>query len=163
MTATSYTYGSPAQERPWVRGLYSSTYRTTAGASSIKRLIGTIRRQCTDHVIVLNEQHLRRLLRSYVDYYHPSRSHRSLDDNCPLPREVEPPDMGEVMHSRKSAAYTIATAAARRERAANPTELGAATTLELRPPGVAPLGSRFLADSRPPGVRFFQRRRPASG
>jgi putative transposase len=62
-----------------------------------ERLIGTIRRECTDHVIVLNEQHLRRVLRSYVDYYQESRTHRSLDDDCPVPRAVEPPGMGEVI------------------------------------------------------------------
>ncbi len=62
-----------------------------------ERLIGSIRRECLDHVLVLNEQHLRRVLRSYVNYYHDARTHRSLDNNCPVPRAVEPPEMGHVI------------------------------------------------------------------
>jgi len=61
-----------------------------------ERLIGSIRRECLDHVIVLSEGHLRRILRSYASYYHSSRTHRSLDDDCPDPRPVEPPEMGDV-------------------------------------------------------------------
>ncbi len=44
----------------------------------IERVIGSIRRDCIDHVIVLNERHLRRILRSYLDYYHTCRTHLSL-------------------------------------------------------------------------------------
>ena len=62
-----------------------------------ERLIGSIRRECLDHVIVLSERHLMRVLRSYASYYHSSRTHRSLDDDCPDPRPVEPPEMGEVV------------------------------------------------------------------
>ncbi len=62
-----------------------------------ERLIGTLRRELLDHVIVLNEAHLRRLLSSYLDYYHRSRPHRSLDQNAPVPREVEPPERGRVI------------------------------------------------------------------
>jgi putative transposase len=63
-----------------------------------ERVIGTLRRELLDHVIVLNERHLRRLLRTYVsDYYHSSRTHLSLDKNSPDPRSVEPPELGEVI------------------------------------------------------------------
>lgn len=62
-----------------------------------ERVIGTIRRELLDHVIVLNERHLRRLLSSYQEYYHRSRCHMALDDNSPDPREVETPDRGEVV------------------------------------------------------------------
>ena len=62
-----------------------------------ERLIGSIRRECLDHVIVLSERHLMRILRSYASYYHSSRTHRSLDDDCPDPRPVEPPEMGDVV------------------------------------------------------------------
>ncbi|MGD8321456.1 MAG: integrase core domain-containing protein [Gemmatimonadota bacterium] len=62
-----------------------------------ERLIGSIRRECLDHVIVLGERHLMRVLRSYASYYHSSRTHRSLDDDCPDPRGVEPPEMGDVV------------------------------------------------------------------
>ena len=62
-----------------------------------ERLIGTIRRECLDHIIVLNERHLRRVLRSYVNYYHASRTHQSLGNDCPSPRPIEPPGMGKVI------------------------------------------------------------------
>ena len=65
--------------------------------SYCERLIGTIRRECLDHIIVLDEQHLSRVLRSYVDYYHSSRTHQSLDNDSPLPRAVEPRQMGQVI------------------------------------------------------------------
>jgi hypothetical protein len=63
----------------------------------VERLIGTIRRECLNHVIVLNEAHLMRILSHYFDYYHAARPHQSLDDNAPRPREVEPPKRGKVV------------------------------------------------------------------
>jgi transposase InsO family protein len=61
-----------------------------------ERLIGSIRRDCLDHVIVLNERHLKRLLSSYFDYYHRWRTHRSLAMDCPEPRVIQLPDIGPV-------------------------------------------------------------------
>ena len=63
----------------------------------VERLIGSIRRECLDRVVVLNEQHLRRILRLYFTYYHAARAHLSLNRNSPIPREVEPPECGEVI------------------------------------------------------------------
>ena len=63
----------------------------------VERMIGTIRRECLDHVIVLSERHLRRILSSYFDYYHRSRTHLSLEKDCPEPRTVHPPDAGKVI------------------------------------------------------------------
>ena len=64
----------------------------------VERVIGTLRRELLDHVIVLGEQHLRRLLREYVDgYYHPCRTHLSLGKDSPAGREVDRPEMGEVI------------------------------------------------------------------
>ncbi len=63
----------------------------------VERVIGTIRRECLDHVIVLSEGHLRRILSSYFDYYHRSRTHLSLEKDCPEPRLVHPPDAGKVI------------------------------------------------------------------
>jgi putative transposase len=62
----------------------------------VERLIGSIRREVLDHVIVLNEQHLRRLLQSYFEYYHAYRTHKALEMDCPLPRPVQPPELGPV-------------------------------------------------------------------
>jgi len=62
-----------------------------------ERVIGSIRRECLDHVIVLGEDHLHRILTAYVSYYNGSRTHLSLERNEPLPREVEPLDRGKVV------------------------------------------------------------------
>lgn len=61
-----------------------------------ERVIGSIRRDALDHMIVLNERHLRRVLRSYVDYYHRWRVHRSLEIDAPEPRATQPPELGPV-------------------------------------------------------------------
>jgi transposase InsO family protein len=63
-----------------------------------ERVIGPLRRELLDHVIVMNEGHLRRLLRRFVgEYYHPCRTHLSLGKDAPEQRAVEPPEMGEVI------------------------------------------------------------------
>jgi putative transposase len=62
----------------------------------VERLIGSIRRECLDHVIVLHERHLRRLLTSYFSYYHAWRTHRALDMDCPVPRPVQRPEIGPI-------------------------------------------------------------------
>jgi len=54
-----------------------------------ERLIGSIRRECVDHIIVLSEAHLRRILRSYACYYNEIRTHRSLDKDAPVSRPVQ--------------------------------------------------------------------------
>ena len=63
----------------------------------VERLIGSMRRECVDHVIVLNERSLHRILRSYIDYYHLWRTHLSLGKDAPVSRRVEPAAPGEVM------------------------------------------------------------------
>ena len=54
-----------------------------------ERLIGSIRRECVDHFIVLGEEHLRRILRAYARYYNEIRTHRSLDKDAPVSRPVQ--------------------------------------------------------------------------
>ena len=55
----------------------------------VERVIGTIRRDCLDQNFVLNKRHLKRILKEYIDkYYHPCRTHLSLDIDCPEYREV---------------------------------------------------------------------------
>ncbi len=63
----------------------------------MERLIGTLRRECLDHVVVLNETHLRRLLRDYLTYYHRCRTHLSLEKDAPEPRPMECPDLGGIV------------------------------------------------------------------
>jgi len=62
-----------------------------------ERLVGSIRRECLDHVIVLNERHLRRILTCYFDYDHRSRTHQGLDMDCPDGRAVHPAERGRVV------------------------------------------------------------------
>jgi transposase InsO family protein len=63
----------------------------------VERVIGSIRRECLDHVIVFHEGSLRRTLNSYFDYYHRSRTHLSLGKDSPEPRAIQPPEMGSVV------------------------------------------------------------------
>jgi putative transposase len=63
----------------------------------VERLIGSIRRDCVDHVIVLGEKQLRRVLTQYFSYYHDSRTHLSLDKDAPDFRAVQPPKLGTVV------------------------------------------------------------------
>jgi len=65
--------------------------------SYAERLVGSARRECLDHVIVLGEQHLYRNLKSYFAYYLRSRTHLSLGKDAPEPRPVHPPSMGKVV------------------------------------------------------------------
>ena len=71
----------------------------------VERVIGSIRRECLDHVIVFNEQHLRRVLRTYVAYYQRSRTHLALGKDAPAERAVQStgrivvrPDVGGLYH-----------------------------------------------------------------
>ena len=63
----------------------------------VERVIGTIRRECLDHVIVFNEASLHRHVASFVRYYHESRTHLSLDKDAPEPRPVQPPKRGRIV------------------------------------------------------------------
>ena len=63
----------------------------------VERLIGTLRRDCLDHVIALNERHLRRVIGWYLNYYHDWRTHLSLSMDAPNPRVAHPPDRGRVV------------------------------------------------------------------
>ncbi len=66
-----------------------------------ERLIGSIRRECLDHMIVLGERHLKRVLSSYVDYYHSARTHLSLEKDAPDSRVVQPIEKGRVVELKR--------------------------------------------------------------
>jgi len=74
-----------------------STPRSPWQRAYVERVIGSIRRECLDHVIVFHESSLRRILASYLDYYHRSRTHLSLGKDSPEPRGIQPPEMGSVV------------------------------------------------------------------
>jgi putative transposase len=63
----------------------------------VESVIGSIRRDCLDHVVVLGELHLRRMLRGYLGCYHRSRTHLSLNKDPPDPRLTESPEMGNII------------------------------------------------------------------
>jgi transposase InsO family protein len=84
-------YGSVVTRRLRATGIRD---KPTAPASPwqngvAERLIGSIRRECVDHIIVLSEMHLRRVLKSYTDYYNSVRTHRSLNKDAPVSRPVQ--------------------------------------------------------------------------
>ena len=62
-----------------------------------ERVIGTIRRECLDHIIVINERSLHQHLQEFLDYYHNSRTHLSLDKDSPTPRAVQSEEFGQVI------------------------------------------------------------------
>ena len=62
----------------------------------VERLIGSVRRECLDHVITFDERHLRRVLGEYCGYYNSSRTHLGLEKDCPMPRHVEHPVIGPI-------------------------------------------------------------------
>jgi transposase InsO family protein len=63
----------------------------------VERLIGSIRRECLDHVIALNERHLHRILRSYFAYYNQARTHLALNKDTPIPRRRSSPFGGRIV------------------------------------------------------------------
>src|SRR3974377_462142 len=74
----------------------------------IERVIGSVRRECLDHMIALHESSLRKILSSYFEYYHRSRTHLSLGKDSPEPRAIQPPEMGRLCPCRKSVGCTTA-------------------------------------------------------
>jgi transposase InsO family protein len=92
-------YGKAARERLAGMGITEvlTAPRSPWQSPYVERVIGSIRRECLDHVIVLNEHHLRRILASYLDYYHRSRCHLSLDKDAPHGRPVQPVGSGEIV------------------------------------------------------------------
>jgi len=91
-------YGTSFRQRVRHMGIEEAviTSRSPWQSPYVERLIGTIRRECLDYVMVLSERHLQRILTSYLAYYHDWRTHLSLDMDCPEPRPAQPPTLGPV-------------------------------------------------------------------
>jgi len=66
----------------------------------VERVIGTLRRECLDHVIVWNERSLRRTLARFLNYYHDWRTHLALEKDAPIPRAAQPPASGAIVQVR---------------------------------------------------------------
>jgi transposase InsO family protein len=67
----------------------------------VERFIGSIRRECLDHVIVFHEAGLRRILKAYFQYYERCRTHLSLEKDAPVSRPIEPPPLGNVIEIQR--------------------------------------------------------------
>ncbi|HEY6268078.1 MAG TPA: integrase core domain-containing protein [Candidatus Acidoferrum sp.] len=92
-------FGNDFQEQVRDMGICEvlSAPRSPWERAYVERVIGSIRRECLDHVIVFQERSLRRTLHSYFDYYHRSRTHLSLGKDSPEPRAIQPPEAGSVV------------------------------------------------------------------
>ena len=62
-----------------------------------ERVIGSVRRECLDHVIIFGERHLRDVLSTFFQYYNNTRTHLSLDKDCPESRPIHPPAAGKII------------------------------------------------------------------
>ncbi len=89
-------YGAPFRARIKAMGIEEvvTAPRSPWQNPFVERMIGSIRRECLDHLIVIGE---RRILAPYFDYYHGSRTHLSLGKDSPVPRPVEHAKAGEVI------------------------------------------------------------------
>jgi len=118
----------------------------------VERVIGSIRRDCLDHVIVLNESHLRRVLTSYLRYYHHSRTHLGLEKDTPDRRPIAETSVGTLSRRPKSAVFTTDTNDA--PRSAHVVDPGCTSELhETRAFRCAFRRGVFLVDAQPRGGR----------
>jgi putative transposase len=63
----------------------------------VERVIGSIRRECLDHFLILSDTHLRLLLRAYLAYYNTARPHQAVDGNSPWLRSIQSPSCGRIV------------------------------------------------------------------
>ncbi len=100
-------YGTVVKRRLRAMGIRDKpTARASPWQNGVaERLIGSIRRECVDHMIVLGEAHLRRILTKYAAYYNELRTHRSLNKDAPIHRAIQrlgdivsAPDLGGLHH-----------------------------------------------------------------
>jgi transposase InsO family protein len=88
MTARTAPHSKCVSER-WVSGDRPTSFRSPWQNGHVERLIGSIRRECTDHLIVFNAEHLRRILAKYAAYYNEARTHVSLAKDAPCGRPIK--------------------------------------------------------------------------
>jgi len=84
-------YGEIFKRRVRAMGIRDrqTAFRSPWQNGRTERLIGSIRRECLDHVVIFNERHLRHVLLSYVQYYNLARTHLALDKDAPIARAVQ--------------------------------------------------------------------------
>src|ERR1039457_2234976 len=93
------SYGAAFRNRVRVMGIKEvvTAPRSPWQNPYVERLIGSSRRECLDHIIIFNEHHLRGVLSSYFQYHHKTRTHLSLNKDCPQHRRIQPPPAGNII------------------------------------------------------------------
>jgi putative transposase len=93
------SYGQDFRQRADAMGIAEvvSAARSPWQDAYVERVIGSLRRERLDYIVIFNERHLCRVLSSYTDYYHRSRTRLSRDKDCPDPRPVIPPGSGRIV------------------------------------------------------------------
>jgi transposase InsO family protein len=93
------SYGLVFRDRVRVMGIKEvvTAPRSPWQNAYVERIIGSIRRECLDHIIIFNEHHLREVLSRYFQYHHKSRTHLSLDTDCPETCPIHPPTAGKII------------------------------------------------------------------
>jgi transposase InsO family protein len=127
-------YGSVVTRRLRAMGIRD---KPTAPASPwqngfAERLIGSIRRECVDHIIVLGEVHLRQILQSYARYYNDIRTHRSSDKDAPVSRQIQrseasnhTPSLADFTTTTPELKFSVHTGCARSSKKCSGTVLAA--------------------------------------
>jgi transposase InsO family protein len=92
-------YGAAFHQRVGEMGILEvlSAPRSPWQNAYAERLIGSLRRECLDHIMIFNESSLKRILKTYFEYYEHSRTHLSLEKDAPSSRAVQPPELGRVI------------------------------------------------------------------
>jgi len=91
-------YGAAFHQRVGEMGILEVlTAPRSPGHAYAERFIGSLRRECLDHIIIFNESSLKRLLKSYFEYYEHSRTHLSLEKDAPTSRAVQASELGRVI------------------------------------------------------------------
>src|ERR1017187_9614162 len=93
------SYGPAFRDRVRVMGIKEvvTAPRSPWQNPYVERIIGSIRRECLDHIIIFNEHHLRAVLSRYSQYHHKTRTHLSLNKDCPETRPIHPPTAGKII------------------------------------------------------------------
>ncbi len=93
------SYGQSFRDRVEAMGINEvvTAPRSPWQNAYVERIIGSIRRECLDHIVIFDKRHLRRILSSYVQYYHRTRTHLSLAKDCPQTRPISQPTGGKII------------------------------------------------------------------
>jgi putative transposase len=93
------SYGQAFRNRICMMGIREvvTAARSPWQNANVERIIGSVRRECLDHVIVFDEHRLRRVLSSYCRYYHQTKTHLSLGKDCPERRPLQPPTASKII------------------------------------------------------------------